>query len=447
MKLARNVLVVLGLSLVLGAGVAALISTVAGAGNSGYLVRAVFDNSSFVIPGEDVKVAGVKVGTIQAVQLTALNKAAVVLRIDDPQFRPFHTDAHCEIALESLLGEQFVQCTPTQPREPGVPPAAPLPAIASGPNQGQHILPVQDTTTPVGFDLLQDINRLPEQERLQLIISGLGAGLASNGQALNAALRRADPALQDTDRVIAVLAHQDRLLASLVSDSDRVLAPLSAQRAHLGGFIRHAGTVAVASAQEGAAIQQNLRDFPPFLKQLRPATQRLANLASQMTPALQELQAQTPAINAAVAGLGPLAKTSIPSFLTLGNLARKGEKAFPELRPVALQLLHLARPLEPLARQIAAIAQSFDDSGGIEDVMRFIYYYTGAVNGEDAFGHYIRSHVVINGEARTSSPVFSESATFACTTGASGCGRKIPAGSSTAAGASAKSLLHYLLAP
>ena len=29
-------------------------------------MRAIFDNASFIIPGEDVKVAGVKVGTIDS---------------------------------------------------------------------------------------------------------------------------------------------------------------------------------------------------------------------------------------------------------------------------------------------------------------------------------------------------------------------------------------------
>ncbi len=420
-------LLVLGAFVVLGGLLAVVIDSVAGPGGDSYEVRAIFDNSSFVIPGEDVKVAGVTVGTIQAVQLTPQNKAAVVLQINDAQFRPFRADAHCEIGLESLLGEQFVQCTPTQPRVAGVPVAPPLAAISSGPNKGQHLLPVEDTTTPVGLDLIGDITRLPQQERLQLIISGLGAGLAGNGQELNAALQRADPALQQTDEVIAVLARQDRLLANLTAESDQILAPLAAQRAHIGGFIQHAGRVAQASAQEGQAIQQNLQDLPPFLNQLRPAAVRLTGVAAQLTPALQTLAAQAPAINASVTGLGPLAKDSIPAVQTLGRFAQEGETVFPKINRVTAQLLQLSQPLLPLATDIAAIASSFDNAGGIEDVMRFIYYYTGTVNGEDALGHYIRSHVVITANTRTSILQQSSSATFACTTGAAACGRKIAA--------------------
>ena len=300
------------------------------------MVRAVFDNSSFVIPGEDVKVAGVTVGTIQAVELTEQNKAALVLEIDNPRFQPFRADAHCEIGLESLLGEQFVQCTPTQPRRGRRASAAPpLAAIASGPDQGQHLLGVQNTTTPVGLDQLADITRLPQQQRLQLVISGLGAGLAGNGQELNAALLRADPALQQTDRVIAVLASQNRMLARLTDESDRILAPLAAQRAHVGGFIQHAGHGRGRRGRAGRRRSSRTSGLPavPAPAQARGATAE--RLPRQMTPALQALQPQAPAINATVQRLGPLAKTSIPAFKTLGNVAQRGETMFPRINPVA----------------------------------------------------------------------------------------------------------------
>jgi ABC-type transporter Mla subunit MlaD len=450
-----NGLITLLLFLAIGAAIALGIERLTGSGSNGYLVRAVFDNSSFVIPGEEVKVAGATVGTIHAVQLTEHNKAALVLQITDHKFIPFRTDAHCEVGLESLLGEQFVQCTATQPHAAGAPAAPALPAIASGPDKGQHLLAVQNTTAPVGFDLLNNIMRLPERERLSLIINGLGAGLAANGQELNAALLRADPALQQTDKVIAVLASQDRLLSNLTDESARILAPLAQQRAHLGGFIRHAGAVAVASAQEGQAIEQNLQDFPPFLRQLKPAADRLSALAGQMTPALRSLQAQAPAINASVAGLGPLAKASIPSIKSLGNVAQRGETVFPAVNRVAGQLLKLSTPLLPLATDIARIAQSFDNAGGIEDVMRFIYFYTGSVNGEDALGHYIRSLVTITGSSQRVPPSLasaSQSALFACVTGTSACPatastfRPAATGHSPATPA-AKALLSYLLAP
>jgi hypothetical protein len=330
-----------------------------------------------------------------------------------------------------------------------------LAPIASGPGKGQHVLGVQNTTTPVGLDQFADITRLPQQQRLQIIISGLGAGLAGNGHELNAALLRADPALQQTDQAIAVLSSQNRVLARLTSESDRILKPLAAQRAHVGGFIKHVATVAGAAAAQGAAIEDNLRAFPPFLRQLKPAAVRLTRLSRQIDSALQPLGAEAPSINASLQGLGPLATSGIPAVKTLGNVAQRGESTFPRINGVVRQLLSLAKPLQPLASNLAALSSSFDNAGGIEDVMRFIYYYTGAVNGEDALGHYVRSSFEVGScSARSSSQVGGCGSTFATTTVAKAAAKQsAPAARQSAPAAkrripdATKALLDYLLSP
>ncbi len=75
-----------------------------------YRVRAIFDNAGFIIPGEDVKVAGVKVGSIEDVEVTPEFKAAVVLRIDDAGYQDFRSDATCIVRPQSLIGEKYVEC-------------------------------------------------------------------------------------------------------------------------------------------------------------------------------------------------------------------------------------------------------------------------------------------------------------------------------------------------
>lgn len=369
----------------------------AGGGHNGaYLVRAEFDNASFLIPGEDVKVAGVKVGTIKDLDLTARNKAAVVLRIDDPAFKPFRRDATCRVGLQSLIGEQFVECVPTQPRGAGVKPAAELAEIASGPGRGQHLLPVAQTVTPVNLDLVANVMRLPQRERFRLIINELGAGLAGNGTELRAALRRANPALAQTDRVIAVLARQDEVLARLVDESDAVLAPLAKRRTELTGFIRSAGETAAATAARGDDLERDLQKLPGFLRRLGPAADDFGSLADQIIPTLDSLNAQAASINQTVAALGPTAKAATPALVALGEAADRGRKAFPDLVPTTKSLGGLARPLLPLSKDLADLSSSFDETGGIESVMRFIYYYTGTINGEDELGHYIRGGLQVN---------------------------------------------------
>ena len=406
--------------------VAVLVGTLAAAGGSGgstggaYQVRAIFDNASFLIPGEDVKVAGVKVGTIAKLDLTADNKAAVVLNIDDPAFHPFRADATCKVGLQSLIGEQFVDCKPTQARGPGVAPAAPLRQIRSGPGKGEYLLPVSRTVTPVNQDLVNNIMRVPERERLRLIINDLGAGLAGNGTALRAALRRADPALQQTDQVISVLARQNHLLARLVGESSQVLGPLARRSHQLAGFIRNAGITAQATAAQGDNLERNLQKLPGFLRRLGPAADDFGALADQMTPALASLNKRARAINATVQRFGPTLQRATPALVALGKTAAHARRTFPALEPTTHRLGDLSQPLVPLSSDLAALSTSFDNTGGIEDVMRFIYFYTAALNGEDAMGHYIRSALQVNiCSGRTSIPSAGCESNFSRYTGAS----------------------------
>ena len=101
------------------ASVLALFAAGAGDSSGSYKVRAIFDNAGFVIPGEDVKVAGVKVGQIDSLDVTRDFKAVVVLDVQDPGYQDFRSDAHCEVRPQSLIGERFVECKPTQKRAVG----------------------------------------------------------------------------------------------------------------------------------------------------------------------------------------------------------------------------------------------------------------------------------------------------------------------------------------
>jgi ABC-type transporter Mla subunit MlaD len=375
-----------------------------GDGNGRYLVRAVFDNSSFVIPGEDVKVAGVKVGKIDSLDLTKDNKAVVVLDITDPAFQSFKTDARCRIALQSLIGEQFVDCVATAGGNDGR--AKALPAIEDGPGKGQHLLSVSHNTTPVGVDLLNNIMRQPQRDRFKLIINELGAGLAANGDSLREAVRRANPALQQLDNVVVILARQDQMLGKLVDDSDTVLAPLAEHRKDLGGFVDTAGKTAVATAEQGDAFEQDLAKLPAFLQQLKPAAQRFGALADQMGPAVATLSAQAPAVNQAIKDLGPFSLSARPALKTLGDVADRGRRTFPKIGGLVDSLGSLSQPLQPLAADLANVSGSFDSAGGFESLMRFIFNYTGSVNGEDAQGHFIRSTVDVTNcvQRSTTSP-------------------------------------------
>jgi hypothetical protein len=97
-----------------------------------------------------------------------------------------------------------------------------------------------------------------------------------------------------------------------------------------------------------------------------------------------------------VAGLGPTATKATPALVALGQTAKRATKTFPALEPTTHQLSGLSKPLLPLSMDLAGLSSSFDKTGGVESVMRFIYNYTASINGEDQLGHYIRGALQVS---------------------------------------------------
>jgi ABC-type transporter Mla subunit MlaD len=359
-----------------------------------YRVRVIFDSAAFVIPGSNVKVAGVVVGTVGDVELTEENQAAVTIEITDPGFQDFRADATCRVGLQSLIGEQFIECKPTQPRADGAAEAPLLRKIEEGPGKGDYLLPVERTSVPVGPDLIGNIMRVPEQERFRLILNEFGAAVAGNGANLREAIHRANPTLRQANEFVEILAQQNELIARLTDQSDEILEPLAQKRGDLSGFIRSAGQTAAAAEEEGDALEQNFAKFPAFLRELKPATERISDLADQVGPSIANLSAQAPALNKAVTGFGPFVKASGPALETLGDAAERGQETFPRIEPLIDRFEQLADPLAPLARDLSDLGTSFDQTGGIENLVRLVYYYTGALNGKDGTSHYLRSKAI-----------------------------------------------------
>lgn len=383
---------VAGLAAVLLLVVAVTAVASGGDDNGGkYRVRVIFDSAAFVIPGSNVKVAGVVVGTVGDVELTDKNQAAVTIEITDPGYQDFRTDATCRVGLQSLIGEQFIECKPTQPREDGAEPAPLLSKIQDGPGKGDYLLPVDRTSVPVGPDLLGNIMRVPEQDRFRLILNEFGAAAAGNGQALREAIQRANPTLKYANEFVEILAQQNKLIDRLTVQSDEILEPMAQKRKDLAGFVRTAGETAAATAEEGDALEANFQKLPAFLRELKPATERISALADQVGPSVANLSAQAPALNQAITGLGPFIKASGPAVKTLGDAAERGQQTFPRIAPLVDRLGQLANNLEPVTRNLSDLGVSFDQTGGIENLVRLVYYYTGAMNGKDGTSHYLRS--------------------------------------------------------
>ena len=365
-----------------------------------YYVRAIFDNASNIVEGEDVKVAGVPVGAIERLDVTEDQKAALTLRIDNEDFTPWKADARCTIRPQSLIGEKFVEC------EPGSASAEPLAAIEDGPGEGERLLPVANTSSPVDLDLLNNIMRLPYRERFRLLLSEFGTGLAGRGAELNEVIHRANPALRETDRVLAILADQNRVLARLARDSDAALGPLARERRRVSDWIVQANETGQASAERRVDIRRGINRLPAFLRELRPLMADLEGLADQGTPLLADLRSAAPDMDRLIRGLGTLSEAGRGSFPSLGAALERGRPALIRARPLIKDLGRLGRQAGPATRSLDELTASLRRTEGIERINDFLYYLALNTNGFDSVGHYLRAGLVTN----TCSSYFTEPA-------------------------------------
>jgi virulence factor Mce-like protein len=381
----------------------AAVVAVVGMGASGdddggvYKVRAIFDSGFSVIKGEDVKVAGVRVGSVEGLEVTRDNKAAIILAIEKAGFDDFRADASCRIRPQSLIGEKFVECTPTQPRAEGDPLPPPLREIPDGEEgAGQRLLPVGNTERSVDLDLVNNVLRLPYRQRLSVVLNEFGTAVAGNGQNLNEAIRRADPALKETDRVLQILAEQNQVLADLARDGDAVLAPLADRRTQVADFVDKAGRVAQATADRRTDLERTFARLPRFLDELRPTMVRLGAFADEATPVTEDLGEQAPSLTRFARALGPFSQAGIPAFKSLGEAAEVGLVAVPATLPFTKELRATAQEAKPLAANLKATLESFRDTGGIERLLDYVFFQVAAINGFDSVGHYLRAGLIVN---------------------------------------------------
>jgi phospholipid/cholesterol/gamma-HCH transport system substrate-binding protein len=376
---------------VIGAIVAVIVvSGFSSSSGDPYLVRAIFDDAAFAVQGEDVRIAGANVGSIQSLGVTADKRAAVTVQISDSRFAPFYANATCAIRPQSLIGEQYVDCNP------GSSSAPPLTRITSGPGTGSYLLPVTQTSSPIDSDIVQDISTEPVRQSLSVIIDELGTGLAARGSDLNAVIHRANPSLGDTDKVLKILASENQVLAQLATNSDAVLAPLARERRQISGFITQANTTSVASAARAADISETIKLFPAFLGQLRPLMADLGGLADQGTPLLNELGQSASALGRQYANLTPFAAKARTALINLGATAQKSQPSLVATLPLAQRLRRLGDSGQPAAASLQRLTASLDNTGAIEQLMKLLFEGTAAGNGFDSLGHYLRDEPLVS---------------------------------------------------
>src|SRR5207244_1738013 len=103
-----------------------------------------------------------------------------------------------------------------------------------------------------------------------------------------------------------------------------------------------------------------------------------------------------PDLNRFIVQLGPSAKVATPAVVSLGHATDVGRPALVQSKPLVTLLAKFASDANPVGQQLDQLSASLDKSGGIEQLMNFIFFSTTAINGFDGVSHYLRAGLITN---------------------------------------------------
>jgi ABC-type transporter Mla subunit MlaD len=255
--------------------------------------------------------------------------------------------------------------------------------------------------------------REPYRQRFTLIINELGAAVAGRSGDLQDALRRAVPALTETDNLLNLLANDSHTLQSLTADSNSVITALANNSAQVNRFIVEAGNTARTTASQDSNLRLSLQRLPGLLEQLRPAMAKLSTATEANTPVLANLNAAASNFNRLLRDLPAFANSSLPAIRSLGKASVTGKAAVQAANPTIKHLNQFAKPTPELAQNLSIVLHDLDSRSravepdprspggkgytGLEALLQYACIQPLAINEFSTFGHMLAVDAFANG--------------------------------------------------
>ncbi|HEY8738974.1 MAG TPA: MlaD family protein [Candidatus Dormibacteraeota bacterium] len=216
-------------------------------GQAGYQLKAEFKDASGLVPQDEVRISGVKVGTVTNVGPATDGNTLVAMTLDPAN--QVRSDVRAVVRPKSLLGTQYVELVRT--------PASNSPYLAGG-----ATIPVTRTGQSVQIDDV--LNNMDPQTRQAMSDSLQQLGVALDGRAadVNASLASIDQVTANLRPLAQVGDRRQEELARILVDLDTIMQALADEQDSLGRIVDSGNTVFTGIAQRdqdlgGAIVNAN----------------------------------------------------------------------------------------------------------------------------------------------------------------------------------------------
>lgn len=338
-------------------------------------VKVAFDDLSGLNTGDDVRIAGKRVGYVDDLRLED-GHAVAVLKLDDPDIKLYENAQAARIADRSGLGQKFVILDPGEE--------------TTGPLRSGATIPAEQTVKAEDINEVLDVFDPETRRQATTSLQNLGSGMIGHSPDLHAFTKDAPGILTDTGTVSAALAANGGApLAELLETGNRLSTRLATRDEELAALIDELAVTADAFAvdeanQARAALDRAPDTLAAAHGALRTLDEPLKDLAVAMRtvrPGATALGETTPGLRALLReGVDPVAK--VPG---VNKVATGGVKALDRLvldaRPLAQQSIKTGANGGPLAGVLGSYSQ---------DMAQYYIGGASALGQGDAEGHWLR---------------------------------------------------------
>jgi len=367
---------VLGIGALAAAAVVAALVLLGGGDGSSY--RLLFETGGQLVPGNQVRVGGVAIGTIDEIVLTDDAQAEVEISLDEP----LHEGTTAVIRATSLSGiaNRYISIAPGPNSSPELPDGATIPADA--------------TTSPVDLDQLFDTFDARTRRGLQDVIAGSASIYAGNAQEARKTYRYLAPGLQATERLLDELNRDEQVLSEFLGSAGSVFDAVAERRDDLSALTENANEAMAAIARSNSAFDRSLVALPPALRQANTTFVNLRAALDDLDPLVATSKVATRDLAPFLRDLRPVVGKAVPVF---GDLRLALDRPGPDNDLIsALGALPAAQ--RQAASAVPRAITAMDDS---QPVIEFARPYTPDLLGlitkfgqvtayYDANGHYAR---------------------------------------------------------
>lgn len=368
----KRVAAVIGVAVLLGAGAAIVAPAVFG--GDGHTLRAAFDSAVQVVPGQEVRVGGRKVGEVAAVEEVD-GRAVLELEVEDDDVWPLPRGTAARLRWGSNTGYAIRYVELIHPRVPG-------PGLPDGGLLTQ-------TVTPVELDEMYRVFRGRTRADLGELVGELGETFGTRARPLARSLREAPAGVDALAGVLRELGADRAALQTLAVSGARTANAVAARDGQLRDLLVHLGATFDELAAHTSAQQRSLERLPTTLQTSADTLARLDGslvglraLVGDLRPGARALRVLAPSARTALAELrevAPLATSTlrrgVRAAAPVQRLLRTGTGFLPHFGSAMRQFEPAMSCIRPYGPEII---------GQLSNWIGFIQNY-------DAEGHYVRA--------------------------------------------------------